>query len=155
MSAVVTPPREQVAIAPTAIALRILAIGLGVFLIAMSMNKIAWLTNTNLLSDRFVRWAPAASPGVRWYLETIALPVAPILARAIPVSEFCIGLAFVVGLWIRPAAALALFLVLNFHFGTSALYAREFLRDGTGPPVLAALVALVIGGRSLPFTIRG
>ena len=63
-------------------------------------------------------------------------------------------LAFVVGLWIRPAAALALFLVLHFDFGTSALYAREFLRDGTGPPVLAALVALVIGGRSLPFTIR-
>ena len=50
-----------------------------------------------------------------------------------------------IGLWIRPAAAIALFLVLNFHFGTSALYAWEFLRDGTGPPILAALVALVIG----------
>ena len=121
----------------------------------MSLNKIAWLTNASLLSDRFVRWAPAASPGVRWYLETIALPAAPILARAIPISEFCVGLAFVAGLWIRPAAALALFLVLNFHFGTSAFYAWEFLRDGTGPPVLAALVALVIGGRRLPFAIHG
>jgi uncharacterized membrane protein YphA (DoxX/SURF4 family) len=83
------------------------------------------------------------------------LPGTPVLARAIPISEFCIGLAFVVGLWIRPAAALALFLVLNFHFGTSALSAWEFLRDGTGPPVLAALVALVIGGGNLPFTFRG
>ena len=55
-------------------------------------------------------------------------------------------MAFVVGLWIRPSAALALFLILNFHFGTSALYAWEFLRDGTGPPVLAALVALVQAG---------
>jgi uncharacterized membrane protein YphA (DoxX/SURF4 family) len=155
MSAVVTPPPHEAAIEPTTIALRILAIGLGVFLIAMSMNKIAWLTNTSLLSDRFVRWAPPASPGVRWYLETIALPAAPILAKAIPTSEFCIGVAFVVGLWIRPTAALALFLVLNFHFGTSALYAWEFLRDGTGPPVLAALVALLIGGRSLPFALRG
>lgn len=151
----VTPPPEHVAIEPIAIALRILAIGLGVFFVAMSLNKIAWLTNASLLSDRFVRWAPAASPGVRWYLETIALPTAPILARAIPISEFCVGLAFVAGLWIRPAAALALFLVLNFHFGTSAFYAWEFLRDGTGPPVLAAVVALVIGGRRLPFTIRG
>ena len=155
MSAVVTPPPEQVAIEPIATALRILAIGLGVFFVAMSLNKLAWLTNTSLLSDRFVRWAPAASPGVRWYLETIALPAAPILARAIPIGECCVGLAFVVGLWIRPAAALALFLVLNFHFGTSAFYAWEFLRDGTGPPVLAALVALVIGGKSLPLTIRG
>lgn len=155
MSTVVTPPPEQVAIEPIAIALRILAIGLGVFFVAMSLNKLAWLTNASLLSDRFVRWAPAASPGVRWYLETIALPAAPILATAIPISEFCVGLAFVAGLWIRPAASLALFLVLNFHFGTSAFYAWEFLRDGTGPPVLAALVALVIGGRRLPFTIRG
>lgn len=155
MSAVVTPPPEQVAIEPIAIALRILAIGLGVFFVAMSLNKLAWLTNANLLSDRFVRWAPTASPTVRWYLETIALPAAPILARAIPISEFCVGLSFVVGLWIRPAAVLALFLVLNFHFGTSAFYAWEFLRDGTGPPVLAALVALVIGGRGLPFAIRG
>ena len=151
----VTPPPEQVAIEPIAIALRILAIGLGVFFVAMSLNKMAWLTNASLLSDRFVRWAPAASPSVRWYLETIALPAAPILARAIPISEFCVGLAFVAGLWIRPAAALALFLVLNFHFGTSAFYAWEFLRDGTGPPVLAALVALVIGGRRLPFAIHG
>ena len=155
MSAVVRPPPEQVAIEPIAIALRILAIGLGVFFVAMSLNKIAWLTNASLLSDRFVRWAPAASPGVRWYLQTIALPAAPILARAIPISEFCVGLAFVAGLWIRPAAAFALFLVLNFHFGTSAFYAWEFLRDGTGPPVLAALVALVIGGKRLPFAIHG
>lgn len=155
MSAVVTPPREEIAISPAKMALRVLAIGLGVFFVAMSMNKIAWLTNVNLLSDRFVRWAPSASPSVRWYLNAIALPAAPVLARAIPISEFCVGLAFVVGLWIRPAAAMALFLVLNFHFGTSALYAWEFLRDGTGPPVLAALVALAIGGRSLPFTVRG
>ena len=151
--AVVPPPRENIAIGSTAIALRVLALGLGVFFVAMSVNKIAWLTNANLLSDRFVQWAPAASPDVGWYLDTIALPVAPVLARAIPILEFCVGLSFVVGLWVRPAAAIALFLVLNFHFGTSALYAWEFLRDGTGPPVLAALVALLIGGRSLPLTI--
>jgi len=155
VSAVGTPPREQIAIDPTAMALRVVAIGLGVFFVAMSMNKIAWLTNANLLSDRFVRWAPAASPSVRLYLDAIALPAAPLLARAIPISESCVGLAFVVGLWIRPAAAIALFLVLNFHFGTSALYAWEFLRNGTGPPVLAALLALLIGGSRLPFTIRG
>jgi hypothetical protein len=29
------------------------------------------------------------------------------------------------------AAALALFMVLNFHFGTAAFYAWDFLRDGT------------------------
>jgi hypothetical protein len=36
-------------------------------------------------------------------------------------------------------------LMLNFHFGTSAFFAWEFLRDGTGPPVIAALIAMLIG----------
>jgi uncharacterized membrane protein YphA (DoxX/SURF4 family) len=152
--AVVPPQGENTAIGSTAIALRVLALGLGVFFVAMSMNKVAWLINASLLSDRLVGWVPAASLSVRWYLDTVALPAAPMLARAIPISEFCVGLSFVIGLWIRPAAAIALFLVLNFHFGTGAMYAWEFLRDGTGPPVLAGLVALMIGGRRLPLTIR-
>ena len=124
---------------------RVLGVGVGVFFIAMSANKIAWLSHPELLLDRFLRWAPTASPPVRWYLEHIATPAAPLLARAIPVGEMCVGIAFVLGIYVRPAAALALFLVLNFHFGTSAFVAWEFLRDGTGPPVIAALIAMLIG----------
>ena len=138
---------------PYAVGLRVLAVGLGVFFIAMSLNKIAWLTDTHLLLERFQRWAPTASPSVRWYLQTIAIPAAPILARGIPISEFCTGLALIAGVWIRLAAVLALFMVLNFHFGTSAFYAWEFLRDGTGPPVLAGLLALAIGAKNLPYSV--
>jgi uncharacterized membrane protein YphA (DoxX/SURF4 family) len=141
-------------IASERIGLRALSIGMGVFFIAMSANKIAWLTNTHLLLDRFVRWAPTASSSVRWYLEHVAIPAAPLLARLIPIGEFCVGTAFILGIWVRPAAIVALFLVANFHFGTSAFYAWEFLRDGTGPPVLAALVALAVGGRRLPYALN-
>ena len=129
-------------------ALHVLAIGVGVFFIAMSLNKVAWLSQPDLLLNRFIRWAPMASAPVRWYLQHIAIPAAPLLARAIPIGEFTVGVAFILGRWIRPAAALGLFLVLNFHFGTSAFFAWEFLRDGTGPPVIAALIAHVVGGRS-------
>ena len=139
---------------PAALGLRVLAVLLGVFFIAMSLNKIAWLTDSRLLSDRFQRWAPAAAPDVRWYLQTIALPLAPILARVIPIAEFCTGLALILGVWTRMAATLALFMVLNFHYGTSAFYSWEFLRDGTGPPVIGALLALAIGATSLPYCIR-
>lgn len=123
---------------------RILGIGVGVFFVAMSLNKVQWLTHPELLLNRFVKWAPTAPPAVAWYLRHIAIPAAPFLARAIPFGEFTVGAAFILGFWIRPAAALALFLVLNFHFGTSAFFAWEFLRDGTGPPLIAALLAMLI-----------
>ncbi len=125
-------------------ALRVLGIGVGVFFIAMSVNKVQWLNNPDLLRNRFVMWAPPASPAVRWYLQHIAIPAAPVLARAIPLSEFSVGVAFLLGIWVRPAAALALFLVLNFQFGTSAFFAWNFLRDGTGPPLIAALIAMLM-----------
>jgi uncharacterized membrane protein YphA (DoxX/SURF4 family) len=69
-----------------------------------------------------------------------------VLARAIPIGEFSVGVAFLLGIRVRPAAVLALFLVLNFLFGTSAFFALEFLRDGTGPPLIAALIAMFMHG---------
>ena len=131
-------------------AFRVLGIGVGVFFIAMSLNKVQWLNHPELLLNRFVKWAPAASPAVRWYLQYIVIPAAPVLARAIPLSEFSVGVAFLLGIGVRPAAALALFLVLNFHFGTSALFAWEFLRDGTGPPLIAALIAMLMRAEGSP-----
>jgi uncharacterized membrane protein YphA (DoxX/SURF4 family) len=144
-TATVSTDRVTTATAHVPAAWRVLGIGMGVFFIAMSVNKIAWLSHPELLLDRFVRWAPLASSAVRWYLEHVAIPAAPLLARAIPVGEMSVGIAFILGIYVRPAAALALFLVLNFHFGTSAFFAWEFLRDGTGPPVIAALIAMLIG----------
>ena len=138
----------------TAIALRVLAIFVGVFFVAMAFNKIDWITNSNLLLERFQRWAPTARPWVRWYLETLAIPGAPIFARVVPIAEFAAGISLIIGFWPRLVAALALVMVLNFHFATASFWSWDFLRDGTGPPVIGALLALSIGGARLPWTIR-
>jgi len=137
-----------------AIGLRVFALFLGVFFLAQSMNKLAWPGNPQLLLGRFQRWTPTARPEVQWYLVHVATPFAPLLARIIPVAEFLTAMAFILGFWIPVASVLALFMVLNFHFGTAAFYAWDFLRDGTGPPVIGGLIGLAIGGRSLPFTIQ-
>jgi hypothetical protein len=50
------------------------------------------------------------------------------------------------------AAVAALLMVLNFHFATSAFWSIDFLRDGTGFPLLGALLALAIAGKRLPFS---
>lgn len=138
----------------TGIALRVLALCVGIFLIAMALNKVAWLTDTNQLLGRFQRWAPNAQPMVRWYLEHVAIPGAPIFARLVPLGEFFGGIALIVGFMPRLAAGLVLFMVLNFHFATGSYWAWEFLRDGTGLPLFGGLLALAVGATKLPWSVR-
>ena len=120
------------------LALRIVAFGLGVFFLAMSLNKIAWFGDPDVLAQRFQRWLPMASP----------------YARIVPVAEFCTAMAMLSGVFTNVAAGAALFMILNFHLATSAFSSPEFLRDGTGPPMIAALIALALAGRDLPFSAR-
>ena len=150
----IQPDVTSTAANAAAIGFRVFAVFLGIFFLAQSLNKLAWPGDPQLLLGRFQRWAPTARPEVRWYLEHIATPFAPLLARVIPVGEFMTAMALILGFWIPVAAVLALFMVLNFHFGTAAFYAWDFLRDGTGPPVIGGLIGLAIGGRNLPFTIQ-
>ena len=120
----------------------------------MGVSKLAWITNPDLLSQRFQRWLPDAAPYARVYLETIAMPAVPLFARLVPLSELATGLALAAGLWSHIVAAVSLVMVLNFHVATSAFSSTEFLRDGTGLPVLAGLLAIALAGRRLPFTLR-
>jgi uncharacterized membrane protein YphA (DoxX/SURF4 family) len=140
--------------AAAAVALRVVAAGVGLFFLGMSLNKISWLANPELLSERFALWLPTASPYARVYLEAVAIPGAPLFARLVPLAEFCTALALLTGTLTRAAAAAALVMILNFHFATSAFSSGAFLRDGQGPPMIAALLALAIAGDRLPFTLR-
>jgi len=132
--------------------LRILAVMLGVFFIAMSVSKIGWIADSGILLQKFQLFLQKAPPSVRWYLETVCIPGAPIFARIVPLGEFSLGVALILGFWTRMAAIVALLMVLNFHFATSAFWSADFLRDGTGLPVLGGLLALAISGSRLPFS---
>lgn len=134
--------------------LRLLAAALGVFFVAMAADKIGGLTNGNLLLERFGRADAAARPAVRWYLDTIVIPGAPLLARLVPLAECVAGLALLLGFWPRIGAALALFMVLNVHFAEGGYWHVAFLRNGYGLPVIGGLVALVVSGRNLPWSVK-
>ena len=134
--------------------LRLLAVMVGVFFIGMSSSKVAWLTDSNILLQKFqMIFLPKAPPIVRWYLETVCIPGVPLFARLVPIGEFAAGLALILGFWTRMAAIVAFLMVLNFHFATSAFWSIDFLRDGTGLPVLGALLAIAISGSRLPFSV--
>ena len=146
-------PRRGPAGATGSIGLRILAAMLGVFFIAMSLTKLAWFIDSGILVQKLQLFLQKAPPSVRWYLETVCIPGAPIFARLVPLCEFCIGVALIVGFWTRMAAIVAFLMVLNFHFATSAFWSVEFLHDGTGLPVLGGLLAIAISGARLPFSV--
>jgi uncharacterized membrane protein YphA (DoxX/SURF4 family) len=136
------------------IALRCLAIGIGIFFIGMCSSKVAWFTNSDILLQKLqMIFLPKAPSIVRWYLETVCIPGAPLFARLVPLGELAAGLALIFGFWTRMAATAAFLMVLNFHFATSAFWSVDFLRDGTGFPLLAGLLALAIAGSRLPFSV--
>ncbi len=119
----------------------------------MGMNKIAWIGDSDLLAERFARLAPAASPYARWYLETIAIAGAPLFARLVPLAELATACLLIVGVFTRAIAAAAMFMVLNFHVATGAFSSWAFIRDGTGLPLLGALLALALAGHALPWSV--
>jgi uncharacterized membrane protein YphA (DoxX/SURF4 family) len=146
--------RAAAVASPGALGLRLLAVLLGVFFIGMCSSKIAWLTNSGILQQKFeMIFLPKAPPIVRWYLETVCIPGAPLFARLVPLGELAAGLALILGFWTRMAAIAAFLMVLNFHFATSAFWSIDFLRDGTGLPVLGGLLAIAISGARLPFSV--
>src|SRR5499426_3116851 len=143
------------AVAPGAgIGLRLLSVGIGIFFLGMCSSKIAWFTNSDILLQKFqMIFLAKAPPIVRWYLETVCIPGAPLFARLVPLGELAAGLALIVGFWTRMAALVAFLLVFNFHFATSAFWSVDYFRDAQGFPLLGGLLAIAIAGSRLPFSV--
>lgn len=133
--------------------LRVLSLFLGVFFLCMGLDKLAWLADSAGLTAELQGWRQNAPPVSRWYLDTIAVPGAPVFARLVLVGELAVGIALLAGVQTRLAALAGLFMVLNFHFAIGILLHYSYLWNGYGPPVLGGLLALVIGGARLPFSM--
>ena len=133
-------------------ALRVLSIVMGVFLIFMGLDKIGWLTDASILTRRLQEWRGVVRPFARWYLDTIAIPGAPVFARVVLLAELAAGTALILGFKVRVAAILALLMVINFHVASDVMFKYSYLTNGYGPPVLGGLLVLAMGGVRLPFS---
>jgi uncharacterized membrane protein YphA (DoxX/SURF4 family) len=137
----------------SATGLRVLSIALGVFFLFMGLDKVAWLGDPGLLSRQLHDWLGNAPALSHWYLQTIAIPGAPVFARLVLAGELAVGAALLAGVQVRLAALAGLFMVLNFHFAMGVLLQYSYLWNAYGPPVLGGLLALAIGGAGLPFSL--
>lgn len=137
-----------------ALGLSILRVCLGVFLLFEGLGKLGWFLDAGELTRRLRDWHASGVPVSRWYLETVCLPYAWLFARLVPAGELAAGAALVAGAFTRPAAGLALLMVLNFHLASSALFKYSFLTNGYGLPVVGGLAALMLGAVNLPFSLK-
>ena len=164
------------------VGLRMLSMFIGVFLVRMGMQKFGWFFDGGELTSQLEEWrrildgvlqgnggggeylAWLARLGDRWreltmgsslrYLDAVAIPYAAVFARIVPAAEFAAGAALVVGFNVRLTAGLALLMILNFHFASGLLFTWGYLANGFGLPVVGGLLALTLGGRTLPFSFR-
>jgi uncharacterized membrane protein YphA (DoxX/SURF4 family) len=129
-------------------------VALGVFLIFMALDKIEWLADGTFLTRRLQEWRGMARPLARWYIETVALPAAPVFARVVVIAELAAGTALILGTRVRLAAALTFLMVFNFHFAADLIFRYSYLINAYGLPILGGLLALAIGGGTrLPFSL--
>ena len=134
--------------------IRALSFVMGLFLILMGSNKIGWLTDSGFLTYELTQWLDLAPAISRLYLELVALPGAPLFARLVPLAEMATGAALICGFRVRLTAAVALAMVLNFHFAQGIMFTWGYLTNGYGPPVVGGLLGLTVGGgRRLPFSV--
>jgi uncharacterized membrane protein YphA (DoxX/SURF4 family) len=139
--------------ASPATGLRVLSIALGVFFLFMGLDKLAWFADPGLLTRQLHDWSGNAPAPSRWYLQTVAIPGAPVFARLVLAGELAVGAALLGGVQVRLAALAGLFMVLNFHFAMGVLLQYRYLWNAYGPPVLGGLLALAVGGARLPFSM--
>jgi uncharacterized membrane protein YphA (DoxX/SURF4 family) len=139
---------------PTAKGLALIRIFLGVFFVFEAMGKLTWLLDSQPLVERLNGYLAQATVFNRGYLEGFALPYAWLLARLVMLGELATGIALVLGVWTRIAAAAAFLMVLNIHVGSGALFQYRFLTNGYGLPVLGPLLGLAIGGKALPWSLK-
>ena len=133
--------------------LRILSLVMGVFLVFMGLGKTEWFTTSDFLVGELWQWHGMTSGLSHWYLETVAIPGAPLFARLVPLGELAAGAALLLGFRVDWAARVALLMVLNFHFASGIMFTSGYLTNGYGPPVIGGLLALAIGGASLPWSV--
>ena len=129
------------------LAIAILRACVGVFMFFYGLDKASWLLDATPLVTQLSLWLVDAPPASRWYLERI-IPGAPVFARVVPLGTMAGGIALALGFWTRIAAAMCLVMVLSLQLGAGSMFRYAYLTDGTGLPLIGALLALMIGGET-------
>lgn len=132
-----------------------LAATLGVFLIAVGIQKLMWFADTSITSENLAILRKTSPPLGRWYLDHFTASGMPLYARLVGLVELAGGGALVLGFRPRMAATLVCVMELSFYVASGTLSQFRFLYTSYlgAMPILGSLMALIIGGARLPWSV--
>ena len=136
-------PRDSGAVT---IALAIIRIGVGVHIVLFGFDRIAWVLDATPIATQLSTWLATAGPIARWYLERL-IPGVPLYARLVPLASMAAGVALAFGVWTRISAAVSLVTIVSLQFGSGTMFTFAYFADAEGPPLIGALVGLIIAGQ--------
>jgi putative oxidoreductase len=126
------------------VCLALLRIAAGVTLLGPGLSKLGWFAHP-ALEPILATWAQHSPAGVVTSYLHVVTPHHAALARVVAVGELGLGALLVLGLFTPLAAALAFFMVANFHFASGAMFHTSWFTGGNGLAYLLVYPVLVAG----------
>ncbi|UCH10372.1 MAG: DoxX family protein [Fidelibacterota bacterium] len=139
----------------TIVIMVLLRVALGSFWMDHGIDKMSdgWITDDQLKA-RLVRSSVTATGLQKAYLEHFAVPASGALRYLVMFGELAIGLAFLAGFWMKPAAWGAGFMVLNFKFADGRLLDLNILGDPSFFPLLLTTLLIAYINFDRSWTLR-
>lgn len=131
----------------------ILRFVLGGFWFEHSHQKWDW-PRTGELERRFQRNNQDAEGIQKVYLEKFCLPYWRVLQYLVLFGELAVGLSFLFGYLMKPAALGGAFMALNFLFAQGSLLEPGILGNPYGPVVITATLVAAYGGGETRWSLR-
>ncbi len=134
--------------------LAILRIAAGLSLLTSGLQKLSWFGSPPL-EQKFAEWAAHPANGaVANYLAFVSGHPA-LFSRLVVTGELCLGTLLILGLLTPLAALLALFMVLNYQFASSQMFALNYLRGQSGLAYLLIYPVLFFGRAGTALGVDG
>ncbi len=136
------------------VALALLRIAAGISLLGPGLGKLSWFAHP-ALEPILANWAQHAPNGLVFsYLHLVA-PHHAGLARLVAVGELGLGALLVLGLFTPVVAALALLMVVQFHFASGAMFQASYLTGQNGLVYLLIFPVLFLGRAGVALGLDG
>jgi uncharacterized membrane protein YphA (DoxX/SURF4 family) len=139
---------------PLQVALALLRIAAGVSILGPGLRKLSWLMKP-ALEPQLASWiSHAPIPLVSQYLHFL-IPYSNLLARVVVIGELGLGTLLIVGFLTPLAAALALLMIVNFHFASGAMISVDYFTGQDGLVYLLIFPALLFGRAGAALGVDG
>ena len=131
----------------------ILRFVLGGFWFEHSRQKWEWPW-TGELERRFQRYSQNAEGLQKTYVERFCLPNWRVLQYLVIFGELTVGLSFLFGYLMKPAALGGAFMALNFLFAQGSLFEPGIIGNPYGPVLIMATLVAAFGGGETRWSLR-